>query len=396
LLFAGTENAVWVSFDDGDHWQTLQLNLPHTSMRDLWIQENDLIVGTHGRSFWILDDIAPLRQLSESVATAKAHLFQPAVAYRIRRDTNTDTPLPPDEPTGQNPPEGAIIDYALDGSASGPVTLEILDGKGKLVREYSSSDHPGLSSEQLQQQVIPTYWVRPVHTLATGDGMHRWAWDLRYSAPVSTHRDYPIAAVPHDTPRVPLGPLVLPGQYLVRLTAHGESYTAPLTVKMDPRVKTPAAGLERQFQLELRLAGMMNQVAGAVLEARSVREQLDRASKNAGGETAEAIKSLQRKLAAVMDPPEPGSATSAPALTTVNGVVNTLYEQIGLADAPPTTAQAAESAKIEKDVADVTERWNEFKNRDLPSLNQKLKGAGLQEVLPQGKNEAQQDEGDED
>jgi photosystem II stability/assembly factor-like uncharacterized protein len=396
LLFAGTENAVWVSFDNGDHWQTLQLNLPHTSMRDLWIQENDLIVGTHGRSFWILDDITPLRQLSESVATAKAHLFQPAVAYRIRRDTNTDTPLPPDEPTGQNPPEGAIIDYALDGSASGPVTLEILDAQGKQVRKYSSSDQPELSSEQLQRQVIPTYWVRPFHALSTGSGMHRWAWDLRYPAPVSTHRDYPIAAVPHDTPRVPLGPLVLPGQYLVRLTAHGQSYAAPLTVKMDPRVKTPAAGLERQFQLELRLADMLNQVAGAVLEARSVREQLDRASKNAGGETAEAIKSLQRKLAAVMNPPEPGSATSAPVLTTVNGVVNTLYEQIGLADAPPTTAQTAESAKIEKDVADVTERWNELKNRDLPSLNQKLKDAGLQEVLPEAKGEVQQDGSDED
>jgi hypothetical protein len=139
---------------------------------------------------------------------------------------------------------------------------------------------------------------------------------------------------------------------------------------------------------------MMDQVAGALLEARSVREQLDRASKNAGGATAEAIKSLQQKLAAVMDPPAPASATSVPVLSTVNRVVNTLYEQIGLADARPTTAQTAESAKIEKDVAEVTRRWNQLKNRDLPSLNQELKGAGLQEIRPQAKS--QQDEADED
>jgi hypothetical protein len=371
------------------------MNLPHTSMRDLWIHENDLIVGTHGRSFWILDDITPLRELSESVTTAKAYLFKPAIAYRVRRDTNTDTPLPPDEPAGENPPDGAIIDYSLPGG-SGPVTLEILDSAGKLVRKYSSTDKPELTPEQLQQQLIPTYWVKPFRTLPADAGMHRWVWDLRYTAPVSTHRDYPIAAVPHDTPRTPQGPLVLPGQYTVRLTADGQSYTEPVTIKMDPRVKAPAADLARQFQLQTRLAGLMNQVAAAVLEARSVREQLDKISKNASGATADAVKLVQQKVTAVLEGPQDSSQSSTPALSPVNTTINTLYEQVGLADAGPTAAQAAESAKVEKDAADVLQRWNELKSHDLTNLNQQLKGAGSPEIHPEQQSQTQQDEGDED
>ena len=134
---------VWVSFDDGDHWQSLQLNLPHTSNARLWIHESDLIVATHGRGFWILDDITPLRQLSSAeTAKADATLFEPLPAYRIRRDTNTDTPLPPETPAGQNPPDGAIIDYYLPHIASGAVTLDISDSAGKLVRHYASTDAP--------------------------------------------------------------------------------------------------------------------------------------------------------------------------------------------------------------------------------------------------------------
>ncbi|HEV2232038.1 MAG TPA: glycoside hydrolase, partial [Terriglobia bacterium] len=145
LLYAGTETSVWVSFDDGGHWQSLQLNLPHSSMRDLWIHDNDLIVATHGRSFWILDDLTPLRQITETVAKSEAYLFKPEPAYRIKRDTYTDTPLPPDEPTGQNPPDGAVLNYFLAAPASGPVTLEILDAQGKLVRRFSSADQPEVS-----------------------------------------------------------------------------------------------------------------------------------------------------------------------------------------------------------------------------------------------------------
>ena len=160
--------SVWVSFDDGDHWQSLQLNLPHTSMRDLWIHDNDLIVATHGRSFWILDDITPLREASAALANS-VHLFKPATAYRVQRNTNTDTPLPPDEPAAQNPPDGAVLDYFLPSAAS-TVTLEILDAQGKLVRRYSSTDKPEVSEEELQKQLIPLYWVRKCRQLSDRRG----------------------------------------------------------------------------------------------------------------------------------------------------------------------------------------------------------------------------------
>ncbi len=220
LLFAGTENSVWVSFDDGDHWQSLQLNLPHTSMRDLWIHDNDLIVATHGRSFWILDDIAPLREAANSLAAADAHLFTPAPAYRVQRDTYTDTPVPPDEPTAANPPDGAIIDYYLAHPASGAVTLEILDASGQLVRKFSSADSPDVTEAELKKQLIPLYWLRPFRSLSSEAGMHRWVWHLHYPAPDSPRHEYPIAAIPGDTPRYPLGPTALPGSYTARLTAN--------------------------------------------------------------------------------------------------------------------------------------------------------------------------------
>ena len=396
LLFAGTENAVWVSFDDGDHWQSLQLNLPHTSMRDLWIHENDLIVGTHGRSFWILDDITPLRELSESVASSQAFLFKPAETYRIHRDANTDTPLPPDEPAGENPPNGAILDYFLSKPASGPVTLEILDSQGKLVRKYSSTDQPELTPEQLQKQLIPLYWMRPWKSLPSGAGMHRWVWDLHYPAPLSTRRDYPIAAIPHDTPQAPFGPRAVPGQYTVRLAANGQSYSAPLAVRMDPRVKITQAALQQQFQLESRLAGLMNQVGDALLKARSARDQLEKISLQASGGTAAAIKSFQQKLTAVLTGPDQPANSETPTLASMNSAVNTLCDIVRRSDAAPTAVQVAESARIERGVMEVMGRWNELQSRDLPSLNQQLKSAGLAEIHPEAIKGDQPDEGDED
>ena len=239
LLFAGTEKAVWVSFDDGDNWQSLQLNLPHTAMRDLWIHDDDLIVATHGRSFWILDDIAPLRQLSARLARENVALFNPSPAWRVRRDTNPDTPLPPDEPAGQNPATGATIDYYLSQPASSAVTLDVMDCKGQLVRHYSSDDKPPMTQAEMEKTVgVPLYWLRPFRSLSTAPGMHRWLWDLHYPTPKTAEHDYPIAAVPHDTLVHPLGPRAVPGQYTVRLTVEGHSYAAPLEVKMDPRVAT--------------------------------------------------------------------------------------------------------------------------------------------------------------
>jgi photosystem II stability/assembly factor-like uncharacterized protein len=381
LLFAGTENSVWVSFDDGDHWQSLQLNLPHTSMRDLWIHDDDLIVATHGRAFWILDDITPLRQLAAAVVQADAYLFRPGHAYRVRRDTNTDTPLPPDEPTATNPPSGAILDYYLAKPASGPVTLEILDAHDKLVRRYASSDKPEVTEEKLQKQLIPLYWIRMPKMLSADAGMHRWVWDLHYPAPVSTEHGYPIAAIPGDTPREPLGPHALPGKYTVRLTANGHSYTAPLTVTMDPRVKTSVAGLEQQFQLETRLASLLTHTSEAVMQARSMRGQTRDLSAKASGSAAEAIKSFDQKLTAVLQGSgQPGAG--APTLSHVNGAAATLYADAGRADAAPTKALLDATSAAEQDAAGALKTFDHLKTTDLPALNQVLRGAGLSEVQP--------------
>jgi len=249
LLFAGTELAVFVSFDDGDHWQPLRQNMPATSIRDLVIHENDVVVATHGRSFWILDDIAPLRQM-----TADPILFRPSTAYRVRRSVNTDTPLPPEEPAGENPPDGAIIYYNVKSSA--PVTIEIFDGAKKLVRKYSSDDKPEPIPADI---VVQTQWVRPTPIPSAEPGMHRFVWDLHYPPPDSVEHEYPISAIWHDTPHYPQGPVVLPGQYTVKLTVSGTSYTEPLTIKMDPRVKTPLTGLQEQFRLATKITNLMHQ-----------------------------------------------------------------------------------------------------------------------------------------
>ncbi|MGA9544728.1 MAG: glycoside hydrolase, partial [Candidatus Sulfotelmatobacter sp.] len=382
LLFAGTENAVWVSFDDGDHWQSLQLNLPHTSMRDLWIHHDDLIVATHGRSFWILDDIAPLREATAALAATDANLFTPAPAYRIQRDTYTDTPLPPDEPTAANPPDGAIIDYYLGHAASAPVTLEILDARGQLVRKFSSADKPDVTEAELKKQLIPLYWLRPFRSLSADAGMHRWVWDLHYPAPDSTRHDYPISAIPGDTPRYPLGPTALPGTYTARLTANGKSYTANFTVKMDPRVKTSTAGLDRKFQLEMRLATMLSQTSRAVLQAGSIREPLQKLSDQATGPAHDAVQSFQTKLAAVLGTPSGFFAPPSAEVTLgqVNGQVMVLYGQVWQADAAPTMAQSAAANATEHDASDVMKRWDMLKTTDLSVLNQALHTANLPEV----------------
>jgi photosystem II stability/assembly factor-like uncharacterized protein len=396
LLFAGTENSVWVSFDDGDRWQSLQLNLPHTSMRDLWIHENDLIVATHGRSFWILDDIAPLREVSATAAN-QVHLFAPAPAYRIQRDTNTDTPLPPDEPAAANPPDGAILDYFLPAPCSA-VTLEILDAHGHLVRRFASSDQPDVSERELAKQLIPLYWVRQSRQLSTGAGMHRWVWDLHDPPPISPRHDYPIAAIPRDTPRFPLGPTVLPGTYTVRLTVDGKSSTAPLAVKMDPRLKTSSAGLQKKFQAETHMASILTESAQALLEGGSIRAQLEKVSAQANASTKQAIEAFEKKLTALLGPP--GGLFAPPSreatLGRVNGQASTLYMQVWQSDAEPTSSQLEALATTERDRSDVLKRWTEFKSADLPALNRWLREAKVPEVQPEADLHPEESQVDEE
>ncbi len=257
LLFAGTENTVYFSADDGANWQSLQLNLPSTSIRDLVVHGDDLVVGTHGRSFWILDDISPLRalrQAQDDIAKGRAYLFAPATAYRVRRDTWTDTPLPPEEPAGKNPPDGAIIDYYLPQDAQGPVTIGIYDSAGNRVREWSSTDTPDPIDPELR---VPTYWVRPPQIPSVAAGMHRFTWDYRYPDPPAVSHDYPISAIVHDTPREPQGALVLPGTYTVKLSVGGTMQSRSLQLKMDPRATIGMAALRSQFALAIRISQLM-------------------------------------------------------------------------------------------------------------------------------------------
>ncbi|MBI1875244.1 MAG: glycoside hydrolase [Acidobacteria bacterium] len=261
LLFAGTEQNVYVSFDDGERWESLRLNMPAISIRDLVIKDDDLVLGTHGRSFWILDDITPLRQVDAKTATTDVVLFKPQDAWRYRWSTYTDTPLPPDEPAGENPPDGAIIDYRLRSASSAPVTIEILDGGGKLVRRYSSEDPVEPIADEGN---VPRYWIRPTRVPSKAAGMHRFVWDLHYPPPKAFTFSFPISATPRDTWREPRGPWAMPGTYTVKLTVGSVTLTQPLVVKMDPRVKTPAAGLAQQFTLSTRLYDAIGKVYDAI------------------------------------------------------------------------------------------------------------------------------------
>jgi photosystem II stability/assembly factor-like uncharacterized protein len=246
LLFAGSENAVYVSFDAGEHWQTLRLNMPATSIRDLVIKDDDIVVGTHGRSFWILDNITPLRQVQVATAIQDVVLFKPQKAMRIRWNMNTDTPLPPEEPAGQNPPDGAAIDISLKGDSKTPVVIEILDANNKIIRSISSTD----TMYAIPPVNIPLYWIRHQQIISAKAGAQRILWDMRY-APLNEPVSFPMTAVKHNTAPEPTAPWVMPGMYKVRLKVNGQTMEQPLQVVMDPRVKTSLKDLQRQHDLSM-------------------------------------------------------------------------------------------------------------------------------------------------
>ena len=360
LLFAATETSIWASGDDGAHWESLQLNLPHTSMRDLAIHGDDLVLGTHGRSIWILDDISPLRQV---IQAKEAVLLHPAPAYRVSRSTWTDTPIPPDEPLGANPPAGAILDYFLPRDAKGVVTLEVLDGKGVLVRQFRSDDPPAMSAEELERELIPRYWIALPGGLPKTAGMHRWVWDLRYPAPTSTTRGFPISAVPHATPREPQGPTAVPGDYRIRLTVDGHRQEQPLTLLPDPRVKVATADLQKQFELATTVAAALTRSSQAQLEAQSQQNQLHALESTAAGAAAQALKDFNTRLSALP-------------LTELQTQLNGLYAQVGNGAAAPNSAQLAAAHAIGERLEKALEQWRQLQV-GLPALNKTLKKAGL-------------------
>lgn len=256
LLFAGTETSVYASFDDGDHWQSLRLNLPTTAFTDLKIHDGDLIAATYGRAIWILDDITPLEQLTTDTADQAVHEFRPRAAVLVQANVNQDTPFPPEVPHAKNPPQGAVIDYYLKQPAR-HVQLQILDDQGTVVRTYSNAPIPPLHQPA---PPAPGFWIQPHRPLPTAAGAHRVSWNMRYPTPPALYFDQSMGAVPHDTPFVPQGPMALPGHYQVKLTVDGRSYTQPLTLEPDPRVKlSPAdeAGMREQRVLAQKIIAVI-------------------------------------------------------------------------------------------------------------------------------------------
>jgi photosystem II stability/assembly factor-like uncharacterized protein len=380
LLFAGTERAIYVSFNDGDSWQSLQLNLPATSMRDLVVHGDDIVVGTHGRSFWILDDITPLRQVTEQTAAAPAFLFRPGVAYRVRRNVNTDTPLPPEEPAGKNPPNGAILDYNLQSTASAPVKLQILDANGKIVRSFSSTDRPEASLEQLGRELnVPLYWIRPPQILSDAAGAHRFVWDLRTAAPASLRHEYPISAILRDTPRLPVGPAVMPGMYTVRLEVAGQTYNQPLEIKMDPRITAPADQLDQQFRLASRICEAMNASFASLGQVRAVRAQLrDLEHRAPQGEVADSIRALEQKVT----PLEGAAAGFGPlghqdSFAQLNGQFGQMLGVVDGADAAPTQTAQDTTGDLQRALSALQNQWDDIKARDISALDDQLRRANL-------------------
>jgi photosystem II stability/assembly factor-like uncharacterized protein len=377
LLFAGTERAVYVSFNDGDEWQPLRLNMPATSIRDLVVHRDDIVVGTHGRSFWILDDITPLRQIDGNVAASDAFLFEPQRAYRVRRNVNTDTPLPPEEPAGQNPPDGAIINYYLKADAPTPVQLEIFDRAGRLVRRFRSDDKPDYVDEK--ELPYPLYWVRPPRILPASAGMQRFVWDLHYPEPKALRHEYPISAIYRDTPRQPLGPSVLPGEYTLKLTAAGKTFTRALRVEMDPRVKTPRAGLEQQLALSAQAAEGMSESFDVLDNLKKLRAQIADLRKRTGLPPAvgDALAALDKKAAAFENGAPAGTTPAPPNFNQLHTQLASVYEVLQQADAAPTTQATAQAADLQRRLREALPAWNELRTKDVDALNAQLRAAGL-------------------
>ncbi|HXJ15076.1 MAG TPA: hypothetical protein VNH19_22615 [Candidatus Limnocylindrales bacterium] len=383
LLFAGSETSVYISFNDGDSWQPLQLNLPHTSMRDLAIHGDDLIVATHGRSFWILDDLTPLRQLNDQIAKSPAFLFQPQEAVRWRWNRNPDTPLPPETPAGKNPPDGAIIDYFISGASKGAVTLEILDSTGATVRRYASTDSPLPMDKIAGEHPIPMYWVRPSRILSAGPGMHRFVWDLHGESPKSLNKEFPISAIVHDTQLLPLGAWALPGSYTVKLTVDGKQFSQPLSVKMDPRIKAPHPDLQAQASLQAGVVSAMNQSYEALSQVQSVRAQLKDSLPKSKGKLAESLEDLDKQCAALAGATTstffgtPPSGKQPENFSTLNQHFGQLLGIADSADAAPTTQASKVYAELSSDLSALLKRWNDLKQNAVPKLSTELQKAGL-------------------
>ena len=289
LLYAGTERGVWVSLDDGSTWSSLRLNLPATSVRDLVVHDDDLVIGTHGRGFWILDDIAPLRQ-ADALGSASPALLAPGRAWRVARDANTDTPLPPDEPPFANPPSGAVIDYVLPRAAA-RLTLTVADARGRVVRRFTSDDDVALPD--LASLDVPAWWIAPRVRPDAGAGAHRFVWDLQLVAPRTFGSYATIAAIPRATPLEPEGPRVPPGRYAVTLDAGGAPQTRTLEVREDPRVSVTTSALQAQFELARTIAERVDRAYDAAERVRPRAADLAKQLARANAQLAQLLNAVE-------------------------------------------------------------------------------------------------------
>jgi hypothetical protein len=359
-----------VSFDSGRHWQSLQLNLPRTPIHDLVVKDDDLVVATHGRSFWILTDVTPLREVQAAAAAATAYLYKPANGHRLYYPDQVDTR----PPSGKNPPAGTLIDYYLPSAPKGPLTIDILDAKGAVVRHLTSA-----KPEQPEQ---PPEWpdqVHPAKTLPAEPGMNRFVWDLRYDDPVQIPGAF-YAGLP------PRGPIALPGEYTLRLAYEGQTHTAPLTIKVDPRVKGPLAGLQQKFALSMEAYHDQDALHRAVNDIRAFKGELATALKEAGGkpggaaltEEGNAVLQQASKIEGVlMQVNIKGSEANLNYPGMLNEQIYSFASLLDDADTAPTTPEvetyAGLHARLEAQLAD----WANLKQTGIASLCTRVRTAGV-------------------
>ncbi|MCE9602746.1 MAG: hypothetical protein K8S21_11135 [Gemmatimonadetes bacterium] len=374
LLFAGTESGIHVSFDDGEHWQSLANDLPNSPVRDLLIKDDDLVIATHGRGLWVLDDISLLRQLRRATArieSSPVHLFAPGMATRMRRNVNDDTPLPPEIPHAENPLEGAIIDYWL-GAAADRVTLDVLDAAGNVVRHFSSDAIAPVP--EAARPPHPNFWVETLHPLPTSAGAHRINWNLRYDPPMAFSHSFDINANAGLTPASPEGPIVVPGTYTLRLVANGATRTQKVTVRNDPRSRATADALSRQLALQLRITTLMRSAWDAQQQVVALRASLA-AARGAAGTSAAVVSALDALGAAIdsaVGPAGDGGRGGGTSFRSINGA---LAGQLGAQDhgdwAPTPSMRAALMSSC-RDLEKMRSAWRRVLTEQAPAANAAL------------------------
>ncbi len=362
LLFAGTEVGAFVSLDDGVHWTTLQNGLPTAQVNDLLVHGDDLIAATQGRAIFVLDDLTPLRQASAAIAREGVHLFTPAPAVRVRPDNNHDTPLPPEEPAGQNPPDGAVIDYWLGAPAKGPVTLDIRDAAGALVQRLTSEPQPAPDAERY----FAKSWTRPPSPLSRAAGSHRVVWNLRYPRPPAIGYDYSIAAIAgRDTPVVPAGPYAPPGDYQVILSVDGLTRRASLTLEQDPRTRVAAADFQASLALSRTIAASLALARRGFGEMAAVHAAL-------AGLGTPAAAALGQKTA----PP-----ASGPSFAVASATLAAIETDLETADLAPTSAQVETARRAGAEIDALWAAWTKLRDGDLAVLNAARAVAGQKPIL---------------